>query len=244
MKSNEAHDPNLVDAVVALSSAGITFWLNEGTLLGLVRDGQLIDGDDDIDISIRDTDSSLPEIANTLADAGFSVSLNWLRRPGRPGLKLTRPGGRMLDISSYQLVEYGGERFWSRQWFTTDATPPTGLMPRGRFFILRLLHRGVLAAQWSQTGQAKHTSRFSLALSALHQTLSSRWGFGDTFGYFIPDSLLKNIAPVDCGGLPCPLPVEAEKVLEHLYGHSWRTPQSSAHWTQYFVDAPRSLIGD
>jgi hypothetical protein len=37
----------------ALRSAGVPYWLSEGTALGMFRDGALIKGDDDIDIAVR-----------------------------------------------------------------------------------------------------------------------------------------------------------------------------------------------
>ena len=37
----------------ALRSAGIPYWLSEGTALGMFRDGSIIPGDDDIDIAVR-----------------------------------------------------------------------------------------------------------------------------------------------------------------------------------------------
>ena len=52
----------------------IKFWLDQGTLLGAVRDGKPIDGDNDIDISInsKDFDDTL-KVIKQLKEKGYHV---------------------------------------------------------------------------------------------------------------------------------------------------------------------------
>ena len=49
-------DEQLLIIVEQLEKHKINYWLDSGTLLGLVRDGKLIEGDNDIDISVLETE--------------------------------------------------------------------------------------------------------------------------------------------------------------------------------------------
>ena len=64
---------SLLTTVDILFSNNITRWhISYGTLLGIVRDGNPIDGDDDVDINIPTQDTEL--VAKALQDAGVKVS--------------------------------------------------------------------------------------------------------------------------------------------------------------------------
>ena len=76
------------------SAAGIRYWLDFGTLLGVVRDGDLIAWDDDVDVSCREEDrAALPA---ALEQAGISWAPS--RAEPRDSLIHIPEDGRCLDV--------------------------------------------------------------------------------------------------------------------------------------------------
>lgn len=68
----QAKTAELLGALDVLADAQITHWVCNGTLLGLVRDGELIPWDDDVDIAVVG-DTPKPLIVGTMANAGFRL---------------------------------------------------------------------------------------------------------------------------------------------------------------------------
>lgn len=99
-----------IDVCDTLSSLGITYFLEGGTLLGLVRDGRLLPWDPDVDVSIMSEDlGRIDEISESLREKGWRISL---RHYPEKGVGFA-PGGvvRMMKIKGR-----------SRWYFTPDGT--------------------------------------------------------------------------------------------------------------------------
>ncbi len=64
----------LSDVITIFESCNITYWLEGGTLLGLRREGRLLPWDDDLDISIHESEfNKLSILQNTLKKKGYRV---------------------------------------------------------------------------------------------------------------------------------------------------------------------------
>ena len=64
----------LRDAKEILDEAGVRYWLDQGTLLGAVRDKQIIPWDDDIDFSVMaDERTKILEQIPRFVEKGFHV---------------------------------------------------------------------------------------------------------------------------------------------------------------------------
>jgi hypothetical protein len=95
------------DAVRALARVGVTAWIQDGTLLGAVREGRPIEWDADLDLGVMSRDWN-PRATASLKAAGFINTRNF-NQPGsdyhqhwmRDGVKFdifhyyTRPDGRV-----------------------------------------------------------------------------------------------------------------------------------------------------
>jgi hypothetical protein len=67
-------DSQLKWIVTQLIHHEVNYWLDSGSLLGIVRDGKLIDSDGDIDIGIWENDlANFDEFSNVLSDAGYKI---------------------------------------------------------------------------------------------------------------------------------------------------------------------------
>jgi len=64
----------LSDVITIFESCNITYWLEGGTLLGLRREGRLLPWDNDLDISIHESEfNKLSLLQNTLKKKGYRV---------------------------------------------------------------------------------------------------------------------------------------------------------------------------
>lgn len=89
----------------------IEFWLSFGTLLGVYRDGKLIDYDHDIDISIRTSESNKFILADKeLIENGFEPVRVEVRSPliswGRKGTYLDVYGFSKRDDVTWSMAHY------------------------------------------------------------------------------------------------------------------------------------------
>lgn len=76
----------LLKAKQALDEAGIQFWLDFGTLLGIYRDGKLISHDTDIDIAMFLSDYS-EDVITTLEKHGFTYERKLVVDDGKYALE-------------------------------------------------------------------------------------------------------------------------------------------------------------
>ena len=99
-------DTQFQEVAKQIEAEGVSYWLNSGTLLGVVRDGKLIDGDGDIDISVwwHDEDKIL-RLADRWKADGYRVAQ---RRYKGQLCKIKAQHGndetaRTIDIDVYRL---------------------------------------------------------------------------------------------------------------------------------------------
>ena len=89
----------------ALSKINIFFWLEFGTLLGVIRDGKLIEHDTDIDIGVKLQDYS-PDIEKILISHGFIKTRKFEIDNGEYGIEESyQLNGVSLDIFYFTVKE-------------------------------------------------------------------------------------------------------------------------------------------
>ena len=67
-------DQQLKEILDLLHRHDITYWLDSGTLLGLMREGKLLKNDMDIDIGVwSDEDQKLKKIFSTINESGYTI---------------------------------------------------------------------------------------------------------------------------------------------------------------------------
>lgn len=87
----------LLDVKAVLDTHGVDFWLNDGTLLGAVRDGDFIPWEKDIDLGawVDTPDETKEKVAGALRDKGYKVLLT-------PIYMTIRNGRIWADIEFYE----------------------------------------------------------------------------------------------------------------------------------------------
>lgn len=103
-------DEVLCKARLALEGINAFFWLDFGTLLGAIREGDFIKHDLDVDIAMRLSDYS-SDIDKAMINAGFKKTFQFEIEEGSKGLEQSYEyRGAKIDIFYYQFEE---KRMWT-----------------------------------------------------------------------------------------------------------------------------------
>ena len=99
---------NLLEVKGILGELGIFFWLDGGTLLGAVRDGDFpVDDHKDVDLSTWATNKVLiPPLIERMTDAGFRLYHYWTgdeRAPGKAQEVSFQRDGLKIDVFFYEV---------------------------------------------------------------------------------------------------------------------------------------------
>ena len=201
----------VVEMQQRLTRSGLTHTLDSGTLLGIIRDGRPIAGDNDIDLAVVadgriDPGRATEGIVTALRRDGYRVQVRSYR--GLPyKMKATplraRAAGRQpapyVDIIIYRK---SGDHLWCPQWLDI----PHGQRGRGAGWLARRTTYELL----------KRRTRADTA-SRLWQAVSRNGTF------WVPAELLASMRTTDDGFR---VPERTEEYLEFRYG-DWRTPDPS-----------------
>lgn len=209
-------------------SRSISYWVDQGTLLGLVRDGRPLAGDNDIDISVwfRDVKNVRPKLVAELRSAGLEVGESYLY-----GLTLKAAGADKPVNISYL--------FEDRDQAVKFFFPPDGggnfLATRLRKFLIHLWQKldGTGVPQPQKGGLAYLFRRLPWKLTNGAAGLLTLGYYLLSFSY-VGRSDRKHFAGSAqklYGELVLPIPLQAEAYLTHKYGLSWRVPQKDwSYW--------------
>ena len=99
----------LIEVTDTLDSTGNVYWLSDGTLLGLVREGDFIAHDDDIDIVVL-ASSFNPEAIHQLIAKGFVVNQLFGALEKGFGLTMRRDG---IRVDWFMCYEKDGQHVYS-----------------------------------------------------------------------------------------------------------------------------------
>ncbi len=212
----------------ALDDAGVHWWVDHGTLLGLVREGGFLPWDDDLDLSFRRCDHAEVVAAVLRHKPELRARMIVTAR----GVKLLphSENERVLDISSYvpqgdELVKtfvrarrgHGGRtRRWSALLYVPFALIETYLHGLDR-------HLWAPGRRWPAA-----LGRTLIALVAWPAVLRERAGIQQLSK--VPKSLLERRERRVWYGAALPVPSDAAGYLEHRYGADWRTPRRTWTW--------------
>ncbi len=100
-------ESDLQEAKEVLDSLKISWWVTSGTLLGIVRNGELIPWDTDIDIALRKEldHHRARDIVKKFKQAGFLAKARFGERP--EAIAARRDQGIVINLGFYEEVEEG-----------------------------------------------------------------------------------------------------------------------------------------
>lgn len=98
---NDVNERNLREVVLFLQKRGVNFWVDQGTLLGIVRDDALLPWDKDIDLSTWPEDfEQIVQLRPDLERMGYYFELHEYK----DCLFLSKEQGYAVEIARYQRV--------------------------------------------------------------------------------------------------------------------------------------------
>ncbi|MCD6390775.1 MAG: LicD family protein [Dehalococcoidia bacterium] len=232
----------LREVVRILDELGITFWLDQGALLGIFRDGRFIPWDADIDLSVWDEDvrkvepllrKRLSSLEKARVDSFFYVFRVY-----------SAPPHQHLPVSIHRHFRRGREAVKQMK-RAPDARSFRGLAYRvvlllGRLMVIRPGERalgygvqidasrpgGLVSRITGIVGRVLLWFRDSIGIR-LGEYLQVTCEMSVDAGYF------ERLRPVILGDLRLAAPADTEAYLELKYGKDWRTPrQEWKYWEE------------
>lgn len=225
-------DKNLRDVSETLQKLEVRHFLAHGTLLGLVREGDFLPWDKDIDFALFDPgDKELLALQRSLEESGFSV------HAGNHAMKCYRTQGMTVDLNFYFPVsaEATGKdksSIWRRIFIVPDG-PRTVLLLQTKVKAIRAYVR-------DGKEPTSAIKRILLGLFSYFPSIRDR-----TFSFFewllklkisekeacyeLPDSLVR-FRLIELEDHDVVVPEEPELVLATTYGADWQTPRRSPFW--------------
>jgi len=219
-------------AVSRLRGAGIHFWIDSGTLLGMVREGQPISWDTDYDFGVWLHETTEATVLEAFDPRSHRIVSLFPWSPAVHIHPLTEGARGKIDVGFY--TREAGLAVYRAQ------VPPDGLWTRllqsiERFFNPRI--KGDKAyKRWSEA----LFRGFVLPLTPGFVRRSFRRAFqhcwkrniskGPCFVYEYPAHYLDRLKTAAFLGVEVDIPEDAEGYLEAAYGVDWRTPRKYANW--------------
>ena len=214
-------DQNLVKIIEILEENKINYWIGQGTLLGIIREGKLIDWDHDIDICLWPEEIGKDQIVNLLKKNDFTFRDDLTFGEKYSQLSFDKPGGRRIDINFYQKQKLKNNTIVACNKY---GFPRNKLMSLIDAISLAEVYRG------KYKGLIKGLKFLKPAMKFLKRNLVKYGLFYKRAGYMQPIALLKKFKKIDFNGLNLTIPLLAEEYLEHVYGKNWKQPVKNFTW--------------
>ncbi len=236
---DEPDRTRLADIVQAFDNAGVRLWMDQGSLLGLVRDGKWIPWDPDIDLGVWRDD---------LAGKEWRILAALLRSPRefrvkfRPsdiaiGTKKSKPAPLPVQIAIYDRRGNRAVKPLSIPAEESIHHPGKGARILASLGS-RIAYIGRLGARSLVKSSALERSRLLQRLLqgfigleiAGNRTKAKEKQWVNTEA---PAAFFETLKTESISGVEIPLPHDAEGYLAFKYGETWRTPRRDwRYWEQ------------
>ena len=217
-------DQNFVEIIRLLNNEKISYWVCHGTLLGLIRDNQLIPWDHDIDIGIFRQDIRKTTIIDLMMSNDYKI-----REQYCDCITFTKGDGRQVDFNFYSLLPK------SNLVYTHQGNIPR---PRVTSFL------DIIAKLKKYKGKSVYIAKllhYSLNLfqNILMKLLKKSGKYYLAVAYTTPENLLTEFDYIQISGVKIRVPSEYESVLEYVYGSDWKIPKKEFFWA---ADCQSTLV--
>ena len=215
-------DANLLLIINIFKLNKIPYWLCHGTLLGVVRDKQLISWGNDINIAIWDTTISKTKLVELMTSNDFELETDTFF-DGDNILYFHKSGGRMIDIHFYQIK-------YVKETNKNMAVIYSVYIPKNIFmkFI------DAMSISKNYNGKLKYLIRifsiFETFFKFVKKKLIKNNMFYNSICACEPLEFLKEFKEVDIFGNKLIIPSKSEELVKYMYGSDWKTPNKNCFY--------------
>lgn len=210
-------DQNFIEIIQIFNRNKINYWVCHGTLLGIIRDNNLIKWDHDIDIALWKKENKKKNIIKLLEKNSFVLRKNSEVKNNL--ISFEKKGGRIIDINFYQLRKKKNKIAFVK-WF----------IPRNN--LMKFIDAISKANEYN--GKFKYIIKifalFQKKFEIIKKLLIKKNLFFKISGYFEPYEYIGDIKKINFNGLKVRIPEFPEKYLRFLYGNDWKTPKKNYKW--------------
>jgi len=215
---NEKIDKNFVEIINILNSNNIQYWLCHGTLLGIIRDDELIPWDHDIDIAVWYNKNLKKKFIDLMKENNFKLKIKYLVEDDL--LTFIKPGGREVDINFYEKKILNKEEFAYVKWYVPKNS------------IMKLIE--AISNSKNYYGKYNFIINKLFFLKKIFKKIKlyfvKKNYFYKTIGYTQPLKLLKEFKEIKFKNISVSVPYFAEDYLEYVYGRSWKKITKNYNW--------------
>jgi hypothetical protein len=210
-----ALDPNFVETINLLNKTDVPYWVCHGTLLGLIRDGNLIPWDHDIDIALWAGAIPKESLIKLMEGNGYL-----LKNDGSDYdfVSFTKTGGREVDFNYYRASQGSGVAY--SEW------------PIFRSRLMSLFD--VISKKSEYRGRYSkivgHLHFLSPLIGFIVILLKKKGWFYKSAGYTTPADYIREFEMIEISSLKVRVPCFRRAVLEYIYGKDWHIPKRQYDW--------------
>lgn len=211
-------DKNFKEIIKLLNNSNINYWLCHGTLLGIIRDNELIPWDHDIDIAVWKQTGLKEKFKKMMKENDYQLKSKYLIDDDL--LTFIKKGGREVDINFYEKENSADDPIAFVRWFVPKS------------FFMTLVE--VISESKNYSGKGKwliNKLNFCAKLfKILRKKLIEKNKFYKQIGYTQPYKLLTEFKEVKFKDLSVRVPSLPEEYLQYVYGENWKKPLKNYNW--------------
>ena len=229
MNTKSILDPNFVTVINLFNSNNIPYWICHGTLLGIIRDNQLIEWDQDIDIAVWSRDVSKKYITNLVTKENFILREGFMVKDDI--ISFDKAGGRIVDINFYNKIRLDPDQ--------KEMAYVNWFVPRNIF--MKIVDAISIANKYE--GKFKPIIKcfrfIQKPIFIFKKLLINSNLFYKKAGYTEPIEFVEKLKKINFHGLEIKVPLRSKEYLEYLYGSNWETPKKNYDW---YKDGSSTII--
>ena len=216
------------EVVHILKDQDIYFWLDQGSLLGSVRNGHFLAWDHDVDIGMTVTDQQVSLIAKELIKLGGTLEcypyvLRLMRKKHEKSVDMRIYTSHGLNMTTQMRASLPGNKSLAHR----IGLKLCILGQRGSSKLVRQIAY-LLHSPKSFHFRYPLQIAYNIAFAFARLTDSWRHYYRQRIVYFsVPSSYFSNLDAIIVHDMHLPIPSEVESYLQMKYGHDWRVPNHS-----------------
>jgi len=209
-------DKNFKEVIFLFNKKKINYWLCHGTLLGIVRNKNLIPWDHDVDLAVWTNRKTKKNIYSMLLNKGYKKKKKFFK--GDNLLTMIKKGGREIDVNFYELSK-SKEFAFQRHFYYKN-------------FFIRFVD--VISKSNNYNGNYKEIIRnfkfMSTFFKKIKKILIKNGMYYKEYGYMTPSHFFMNLKTIKVKKLKLRVPKNAINYVKLIYGKSWKKPKKKFNW--------------